>query len=97
MKIPSSEDMDKITNDFGTKWGFPNCSVSVDTKHIIQINALVHSGSTFRNYKWFFSIVLQAVVDANYRIIAIDARAYGKDSDGEIFSQIKIKIEAVLI
>jgi len=85
MKFPSSEDMDNITNDFWTKWGFPNCSDSIDGKHI-RINAPVHSGSMFRNYKCFFSIVLQAVVDANYRFLAIDVGAYGKESDGGIFS-----------
>jgi len=85
MKFPSSEDMDNITNDFWTKWGFPNCSGSIDGKHI-RINAPVHSGSMFRNYKCFFSIVLQAVVDANYRFLAIDVGAYGKESDGGIFS-----------
>lgn len=85
MKFPSSEDMDNITNDFWTKWGFPNCSGSIDGKHI-RINAPVHSGSMFRNYKCFFSIVLQAVVDANYRFLAIGVGAYGKESDVGIFS-----------
>jgi hypothetical protein len=85
MKFPSSEDMDNITNDFWTKWGFPNCSGSIDGKHI-RINAPAHSGSMFRNYKCFFSIVLQAVVDANYRFLAVDMGAYGKESDGGIFS-----------
>lgn len=85
LKFPSSEDMVNINNDFWTKWKFPNCSGSIDGKHI-RINAPAHSGSMYRNYKSFFSIVLQAVVDANYRFIAIDVGAYGKESDGGIFS-----------
>ena len=85
MKFPSSEEMVNINNDFWTKWKFPNCSGSIDGKHI-RIKAPMHSGSMFRNYKSFFSIVLQAVVDANYRFITIDVGAYGKESDGGIFS-----------
>lgn len=53
MNFPSREDMDNITNDFWTKWRFPNCSGSIHGKHI-RINAPVHSGSMFRNYKFFF-------------------------------------------
>ncbi|KAJ8866898.1 hypothetical protein PR048_032760 [Dryococelus australis] len=39
-----------------------------------------------RNYKQYFSLVLQAVVNTKYRFIAIDVGAYGKASDGGIFS-----------
>lgn len=85
MKFPSRADMVNINNDFWRKWRFPNCSGSIDGKHI-RINAPKHSGSMYRNYKSFFSIVLQAVVNANYRFIAIDVGAYGKESDGGIFS-----------
>ena len=39
----------------------------------------------FYNYKQFFSILLQAVTDADYKFLVIDAGAYGKLSDGGIF------------
>lgn len=84
--------MVSITNEFWTKWRFPNCSGSIDGKHI-RIMAPKHSGSMYRNYKSFFSIVLQAVVDANYRFIAIDIGAYGKESDGGIFSHSNLSIQ----
>jgi hypothetical protein len=48
----------------------------------------------YRNYKqFFFSIVLQAVADARYRFIAIDVGAYGKESDGRIFSNSNLSRE----
>lgn len=37
------------------------------------------------NYKNFFSVVLQAAVDARYKFIAIDVGGYGKQSDGGTF------------
>lgn len=52
----------------------------------IRIKACAHSGSMFHNYKQFLSIVLQAVAGPNYKFIAIDVWAYGKESDGKIFS-----------
>ncbi|GFO30197.1 protein antagonist of like heterochromatin protein 1 [Plakobranchus ocellatus] len=39
----------------------------------------------FFNYKKYFSVVLQGVVDARYRFIAIDVGGYGKQSDGGTF------------
>ena len=56
----------------------------MDGKHV-RIKCPAHSGTMFYNYKQFFSIVLQAVVDARYRFIFVDVGAYGKQSDGGIF------------
>ena len=39
----------------------------------------------YYNYKHYYSIVLQGLADAQYRFIAIDVGAYGKQSDGGIF------------
>ncbi|XP_046685250.1 uncharacterized protein LOC124370989 [Homalodisca vitripennis] len=40
----------------------------------------------FRNYKQYFSIVLQGVAGPDYKFIAVDVGGYGKESDGGIFS-----------
>ena len=44
----------------------------------------------FYNYKHFFSIVLQAVVSADYKLVCIDIGAYGKQSDSGIFGFSKL-------
>lgn len=49
-----------------------------------------NSGSNFFNYKRTFSVVLLALVDAQYKFIAVDIGSYGKNSDGGIFATSKL-------
>lgn len=63
---------------------FPNCVGGVDGEHFRCIKP-INSGSMFYNYKKYFSIVLMAVVDAEYCFISIDVGAYGKEGDSTIF------------
>ncbi len=56
---------------FKQRWNFPNCLGALDRKHVV-IQKPGHSGTSFRNYKGTFSIVLFALVDADYRFLAVD-------------------------
>ncbi|XP_050527810.1 uncharacterized protein LOC126897907 [Daktulosphaira vitifoliae] len=67
-------------------WHFPNCIGAIDEKHI-NIECPINSGSTFFNYKGSHSVVLLALVDADYKFIAVDVGSYGRNSDGGIFSK----------
>lgn len=86
MKPPSSKQRwIEISANFYKRTNFPNCLGAVDGKHI-RLICPQFSGSNFYNYKTFYSIVLLAVVDSDYRFLAIDVGAYGKDSDSNIFN-----------
>lgn len=70
--------------EFSYKWNFLNCISVIDGKHI-RIRCPSKSGSLYRNYKDFFSIVLLAMVDANYKFVAVDIGSFGKEGDSGIF------------
>ncbi|XP_025407904.1 uncharacterized protein LOC112681804 [Sipha flava] len=40
--------------------------------------------SLFYNYKDFFSIILLAMVDSNYKLIAVEVGSFGKEEDSGI-------------
>lgn len=94
MRFPEEDDVLCIVEQFWNRWKFPNCVGCIDGKHV-RIKKPLHSGSMYRNYKQYFSIVLQAVAGPDYRFLAIDIGAYGKESDGGIFrhSNLSKKLE----
>ncbi len=65
MKTPMEEKWMSIADEFFGKWNFPNCLGALDGKHIVM-QAPPSSGSLYYNYKGSHSIVLMALVDADY-------------------------------
>lgn len=84
MPIPTKDKLISIAEDFYKLWNFPQCLGAIDGKHV-RVRCPDNSGSMFHNYKKYFSVVLQAVVDANYKFVTVDVGGYGKQSDGGTF------------
>ena len=80
-----SHDWKKIADGFEKRWNFPNCIGAIDGKHVVM-QAPPRSGSLFYNYKGSHSIVLMAVVNANYQFSFVDIGDLGGQSDGGVFS-----------
>ncbi|XP_031353101.1 uncharacterized protein LOC116178008 [Photinus pyralis] len=85
MPVPNEDTWNTIADYFWKMWQFPNCIGALDGKHCV-IQAPKNSGSLYWNYKKTFSLVLLALVDAQYNFIAVDVGAYGKNSDAGILS-----------
>jgi hypothetical protein len=85
---PTKEQWDLTALEFERKTNFPHCLGAVDGKHIRVIKP-EHSGSMFYNYKDFFSVVLMAVADTNYRFVYVDIGSYGKDCDSMILNDLR--------
>ncbi|XP_057715118.1 uncharacterized protein LOC130930875 isoform X2 [Corythoichthys intestinalis] len=76
----------EVAERFWEKWNFPNCMGALDGKHIM-IQAPPRSGSHFMNHEKTFSIVLLALVDADYRFRYIQVGDFGRTSDGGVYAE----------
>ena len=85
LSAPESEiEWEKVAEEFYAKWNFPLCLGALDGKHV-RMKCPAKAGSLFYNYKQFHSIVLLALVDANYKFIVIDVGSAGREGDAAIF------------
>ena len=84
------EDWKKIEERFRNRWNVPHAVGALDGKHI-AIKKPKKSGSEYFNYKGYFSLVLLALVDADYKFLLFNVGASGLSSDAQIFNRCKLK------
>ena len=72
MKCPTTpEEWRAISDKFADRWNFPHTSGALDGKPV-NCKCPPNSGSLYYNYKEFYSVVLMALVDADYKFVLAD-------------------------
>ena len=88
---PSTPDQwRQVAQGFQDRWNFTHVCEAIDGKHVAIIKAK-KSGTLYYNYKGFFSIVILAVVDADYMFLWADVGCPGSDSDCGIFNRSQLE------
>lgn len=72
------------------KWQFPNAFAAADGKHISKY-CPNNTKSEFFNYKGFYSVVLLALIDYDYKFVYVDVGCQGRISDGGVFRNSSLK------
>jgi len=92
------EEWKAIADQFAAKWQFPHAIEALDGKHV-AIRCPKNGGSLYYNYKGYHSVVLMALVDADYQFIWVNIGSQGGCSDAQIWNQsdLKLAIERGLI
>lgn len=91
MLLPSDEaGWRRVEEQFRLRWNVPHAIGAMDGKHI-RIKKPEHTGGLYHNYKGFFSIILFAVVDADYKFLYTDVGGMGHQSDCQIYNGSEIK------
>ncbi|XP_050297444.1 uncharacterized protein LOC126736878 [Anthonomus grandis grandis] len=85
LKMPSSEyDWRIVAEGFiNSQWQIPNCGGAIDGKHI-RIFPPPNTGALYYDYKNFYSIMLMAIVNAEYEFLYVDVGKNGRLSDGGV-------------
>ena len=91
-KFPTSPgEWKKLAMEFERRWQVPHAIGALDGKHI-KIKQPANSGSEYWCvYKHCYSIILMALVDADYKFIWVDTGGVGHMSDAQIFNESELK------
>ena len=72
------------------RWNVPHAVGAQESRHI-AIEKPKKTCREYFNYKGYFSLVLLALVDAEYKFLWVNVGASGSSSDAQIFNCSKLK------
>ena len=79
-----------VAEEFQRRWNFPHACGALDGKHV-ACKCPANTGSLYHNYKGFFSIIMMALADADYRFLWIDVGPDGASSEAQIYNDSELK------
>ena len=91
LRCPTTPDEWKeLETEFRIRWNVPHALGALDGKHV-ALKKPKNSGALYHNYKGFFSIVMLALVDGQYKFRWVDVGTAGSCSDAQIFNTCHLK------
>lgn len=94
----TTEEWREISQKFSDRWNFHHCLGALDGKHI-AMKCPRNGGSLYYNYKGFHSVILMALVDADYKFSWVEVGCNGTAGDAQVFnsSELREAIEAGIL
>lgn len=91
VKLPTTAgEWQQVANLFSTLWNFPMCMGAMDGKRFL-IRKPGNSGSEYYDYKTHHSIIMLALVDANYKFLYVDVGTQGRASDAGVWDKSNLR------
>ena len=78
------------SKEFLDLWQYPYALAAMDGKHCM-VQSFKKSGSLYHNYKGHYSIILFALVDANYQFLYVDIGKPGSNNDAAVWQGSSLK------
>ena len=91
LKCPTTPDgWKELEREFRIRWNDPHALGALDGKHV-ALKKPKNTGPLYHNYKGFFSIVMLALVDGQYKFRWVDVGTAGSYTDVQIFNTSRLK------